>query len=96
MLVASASFLNDFPVHHIRRDKLETDELLLRWGVYTSIRAIYGAAAGFAALGAGGFFTDGTTRLIVATVTAALVAEPLDVAFNGLPSGFGRAAPGFR
>ena len=82
MLVASASLLNDFPLGHIRRHARD-GQLLLKWGVYTSIRAIYGGAAGFAAIGTGEFFNDGTTKLIVATVTAALVAEPLDVAFNG-------------
>ena len=82
MIVASASFITDFPFHHVRKQERD-GQLLLRWGIYTSIRAIYGAVAGFAALGASGFFNDGTTHLIVATVTAALVAEPLDVAFNG-------------
>jgi putative nucleotidyltransferase with HDIG domain len=82
MVVASASLLGDFPLEAIR-NKDRSGQPLLRWGVYSCIRAIYGAVAGFAALGTRGFVTDGTTRLIVATVTAALVAEPLDVAFNG-------------
>ena len=56
----------------------------LKWGVYTCIRAIYGAAAGFAASAIAPLLANGVTRLVVATVTAALVAEPLDVVFGTL------------
>jgi HD-GYP domain-containing protein (c-di-GMP phosphodiesterase class II) len=87
MIVAFASFLGEFPLDALRRRKEDSSHVvdnLFRWGVYSCTRAINGAAAGFAALAASGAVRDGTTRLIFATVTAALVAEPLDLAFAGL------------
>ena len=85
MLVAAASYAGDFPL----RDLLEATEgassNLLRWGVHTCIRAIYGAAAGFAASAITHLAPDQmTTRIVVATVTAALIAEPLDLAFGAI------------
>jgi HD-GYP domain-containing protein (c-di-GMP phosphodiesterase class II) len=62
----------------------EHGDELLRWGVYTCTRSIYGAVAGFAALKATSYFSDVTTGLVVATATAALVAEPLDLTFAAL------------
>jgi putative nucleotidyltransferase with HDIG domain len=88
MVVAAASFLGSFPMAELRSliAGKETDEQpFLRWGIYTCIRAIYGAVAGFAAVAAYHLVDAGSiTRLVVATVTAALVAEPLDLAFAGL------------
>jgi putative nucleotidyltransferase with HDIG domain len=77
MIVAASSYLGDFPLDEIRRRQPVSDSFL-KWGVYTCIRAIYGAAAGFAAAGVAGA-TTGNTRLILATVAAAVVAEPLDL-----------------
>ena len=81
--MAAASFLSDFPVDVIRtRGRLDGHgDRILRWGVYTCIRAIYGGAAGFAALGVSDITSQGTTRLVAATVAATFVAEPLDLAF---------------
>ena len=56
----------------------------LKWGIYTCIRSIYGAAAGFAAAAAAPLVGTGVARLVLATVTAALVAEPLDVVLGTL------------
>ena len=86
MIVATASFVGDFPVEALkgrRRGEIE-GELFLKWGIYTCVRAIYGAAAGFSAVAVSGMVQGGVTRLVVATVTAALVAEPLDLAFLAL------------
>jgi putative nucleotidyltransferase with HDIG domain len=82
--VAAASFIGDFPLFAGRGNRDETlgrGAPYLKWGIYTCIRAIYGAAAGYAALAAGAPFHTEVPRLIAATVTAAIVAEPLDVAF---------------
>jgi putative nucleotidyltransferase with HDIG domain len=85
MLVAAASYVADFPVGAlVTRDAGATSNVL-RWGVHTCIRAIYGAAAGFAASAASQIAPDRvTTRLVVATVTAVLIAEPLDLAFGAV------------
>ena len=87
MFVASCSLLADFPPF-VRRDKrseaFARGEPYLKWGIYTCHRAIYGAAAGLAAFEMHAVVHDEVPRLIVATVTAAVVAEPLDVAFASL------------
>jgi putative nucleotidyltransferase with HDIG domain len=85
-LVSAASYAGDFPIGAIsgRGPQAQGSDQLLRWGIYTCIRAIYGAAAGFAALAGKAVGADPTTSLVLATVTAALVAEPLDVAFASL------------
>jgi putative nucleotidyltransferase with HDIG domain len=86
-LVAAASFVGDFPVL-LARDKrplaLQQGAPYLKWGVHTCVRAIYGLAAGFAAITAAGVVQGEVTRMVVATVTASAVAEPLDVAFGAL------------
>jgi hypothetical protein len=87
LVVSASSLLGDFP--SIRRlwgdgDAAKEWDQLLKWGVYTSIRAIYGAAAGFAAVAALGLADSQTTQVVIATATAALVAEPLDLAFGAL------------
>jgi len=88
MLVAAASYIGDFPMQVLGgtgKTGKSTGQPLMKWSVHTCIRAIYGAAAGFAALAAGDLFNVGvTTRLVIATVTAAVVAEPLDLAFGAV------------
>jgi putative nucleotidyltransferase with HDIG domain len=88
LVVAACSYLGYFPTVELRAliaGESPERQPFLRWGVYTCIRAIYGAAAGFAAVAAYHLADAGTiTRLVVATVTAALIAEPLDLAFGGL------------
>jgi HD-GYP domain-containing protein (c-di-GMP phosphodiesterase class II) len=86
MFVAAGSFMGDFPVswQRARGFQRPSDGQILKWGIYTSVRAIYGAAAGFAASAVSPLVASGVTRLVIATVTAALVAEPLDVVFAAL------------
>ena len=101
MVVAGASFIGDFPRFvpaERRAEVFATGSPYLKWGVYTCIRAIYGAAAGFAALGVASLFSGDVTQLVVATATAALVAEPLDVIFAALTLKLrgGRTAPFLR
>jgi len=86
MIVAAGSFAGDFPLGALRSPRTERPggAPFLKWGVYTCVRCIYGAAAGFAAAAASPLFASGIERLVVATVTAALVAEPLDVVFGTL------------
>jgi putative nucleotidyltransferase with HDIG domain len=69
MIVAAASLLADFNPPY------------MKWGVYTSTRAITGALAGFA--GALGFALghSHTTAIVLATAFAAVVAESADAAF---------------
>src|SRR5262249_19705753 len=52
MFVAIASFAGEFPFDILRSSDAarRAGEPLLKWGVYTCIRSIYGALAGFAAL----------------------------------------------
>lgn len=86
-IVAASSFLGDFPLLTSRARRATASERgapYLKWGIYTCTRAVYGAAAGFAASAAGLPIHSEVPRLIVATITAAVVAEPLDVAFAGL------------
>ena len=82
-------YAGDFPVRPARiqseRVAVTTADSFCRWGIYTCIRAIYGAAAGFAAAKMlEPLLRRDDGSLIVATVTAALVAEPLDLAFAAL------------
>ena len=85
MIVASGSFAGDFPLV-ARRDRPDSTAAApyLKWGVYTCVRSIYGATAGFAAFAIAPLFAAGVARLVVATCVAALVAEPLDVVFGTL------------
>src|SRR5262249_30056534 len=83
-LVAAASLLGDFPAllsEPVRERIVARGGPYLRGGIYPCIRAIYGAAAGFAALAAATLVHGAVAGLVLATVTAALVAEPLDMAF---------------
>jgi putative nucleotidyltransferase with HDIG domain len=82
LVIGACSLAGDFPVAILADARNESARgQLQRWGIYTCVRAIYGAAAGFAAAKASSYFSDSTTSLIVATVVAAVVAEPLDLAF---------------
>jgi putative nucleotidyltransferase with HDIG domain len=85
LVVSAASMIGDAPIPwpgHARR--ANTRVPALKWGVYTCARAIYGAVAGFAAAAAAPLAHGETAQLVVATATAALVAEPLDLAFGVL------------
>jgi putative nucleotidyltransferase with HDIG domain len=87
LLVAAASFVGDFPYllpASRRADALVGGGSYLKWGIYTCVRAIYGAVAGFAALAAPSLVANEIARLAVATLIAAVVAETLDIAFAAL------------
>jgi putative nucleotidyltransferase with HDIG domain len=87
LLVGAASFAGEFPklLPASRRLPGQAEgERYLKWGIYTSVRAIYGSLAGFAALAAPSLATNGVARLAIATVIAAVVAEALDVALATL------------
>ena len=53
----------------------------LRWGVYTSARALTGALAGFFAAYSASLFASDLGAVVAATITAAVVANLLDVTF---------------
>jgi HD-GYP domain-containing protein (c-di-GMP phosphodiesterase class II) len=86
MIVAGASYLGDLPLLLTEEGKTQAraNEPYLKWGVYTSIRAVYGGAAGFAAQTLAPLSHGDIARLIVATVIATLVAEPLDTALSAV------------
>jgi putative nucleotidyltransferase with HDIG domain len=86
MIVAAASYVGDFPLLLQLEAKARAPggDLLLKWGIHTSIRAVYGGLAGFAALAAASLVTGDITKLVVATVAATLVAEPLDATFGAV------------
>ncbi|MDP9278570.1 MAG: HD-GYP domain-containing protein [Gemmatimonadota bacterium] len=87
MVVGSASFAGEFPrlLPSSRRDAvLARGAPYLRWGIYTCIRALSGGMAGTAAWAAVAVVGARTTGVVVATLAAAVVAEPLDVAFASL------------
>ncbi len=86
MIVAAASYLGDFPLllEGEERVRAPAGDLFLKWGIHTSIRAVYGAAAGFAALVTAPIAHGDVARLVIATVTATLVAEPLDAIFGAV------------
>jgi putative nucleotidyltransferase with HDIG domain len=69
MVVAAASMLTDFSSPY------------LKWAVYTCSRSITGAAAGLVAVGVEALVGNRLTSLAVATVTAAVTAELLDLGF---------------
>jgi len=50
-------------------------------GIYTCIRSLSGGVAGVAAWGVSSSLGTGTQAVVFATLAAAVVAEPLDVAF---------------
>src|SRR5579862_1791843 len=87
MIVAVCSLLGDFPLLMRPSDRAEAlvrGAPYLKWGIYSCVRAIYAAAAGFAAATTGDVLHNTSARLVVATAAAAIVAETLDVAFAAL------------
>jgi putative nucleotidyltransferase with HDIG domain len=86
MIVGAASFLGEFP-QFISKDRkeavLERGAPYLRWGIYTCIRSLSGGVAGVAAWGVSSLGV-GTQAVVFATLAAAVVAEPLDVAFAAI------------
>jgi putative nucleotidyltransferase with HDIG domain len=87
MFVAAASFVGDFPLLLSGRQRAQLTARgspYLKWGIYTSVRGVYGACAGFAAVAALAPLGDRVVGVVVATVVAAFVAEPLDVLFGAV------------
>lgn len=78
MIVAAASYGGEFPP--LLAASKRGSQPYLRWGIYTSVRAIYGAAAGLAASLALGQIESPVGAVAAATAAAALTAEPLDLA----------------
>jgi putative nucleotidyltransferase with HDIG domain len=68
-LVAAASMLGDFTRPY------------LRWGIYTSSRAITGAAVGWVAITTGKAFDSRSLGIAVSTIVAAVVAQAFDALF---------------
>jgi putative nucleotidyltransferase with HDIG domain len=84
MVVGAASFIGEFPqfLPRGRREAVfDRGAPYLRWGIYTCIRSLSGGVAGSAAWGASSLAGANTTAVVAATLAAAVVAEPLDVAF---------------
>src|SRR5207247_2294751 len=74
MIVAAASFIGDFPLllPSTRRAAIVARGApYLKWGIYTTSRAVYGAIAGAAATAAGSFVASGVGAVAVATAVAA-------------------------
>jgi len=69
LIVASASMLGDFTRPY------------LRWGIYTSSRAITAAAVGGVAIATSGLIDNRPIALAVSTIVAAIVAQALDCLF---------------
>ncbi len=75
MVVGAVSFLPEL------RPSPDTPSPYLRWGIYTSIRAITGGLTAIAAAGAGGLVDNGLSSIIFATTAGALLAQVLDAGF---------------
>ncbi len=87
MIVAASSYAGDFPpfLRGSQRDYvLRAGAPYFRWGIYTAIRAIYGAAAGAAAIAVHDAFSSDIRAVVAATAAATLVAEPLDLLLAAL------------
>jgi len=85
MVVAAASLVSEFPLAlSAERRALNGGAAYLRWGTYTCIRAISAGVAGLAASGGKSLVGSSTAGIVVATIAAAVVAEPLDVAFSAM------------
>jgi putative nucleotidyltransferase with HDIG domain len=69
LIVASASMLGDFTRPY------------LRWGIYTSSRAITAATVGAVAMSTSGLIENRAVALAVSTIVAAVVAQALDCFF---------------
>ena len=72
LIVASASMLGDFTRPY------------LRWGIYTSSRAITAAVVGAVAVATSGLIENRPIALAVSTIIAAVVAQALDAFFASL------------
>ena len=84
MIVGAASFLGEFPqlLPAARKEAvLDRGAPYLKWGIYTCIRSLSGGVAGAAAWAASTSFGTTTAGVVAGTLAAAVVAEPLDVAF---------------
>src|SRR5580765_2180178 len=77
MIVAACSLITEFPL-------LTRGVPYLKWGTWTCIRAIYAAVAAFAVTATWPLASSESGHLVVATATAAVVCECLDVAFGAL------------
>ncbi|HEY8791944.1 MAG TPA: HD-GYP domain-containing protein [Gaiellaceae bacterium] len=87
MVVGAASFAGEFPrlLPAARRDAVVARGApYLRWGIYTCIRALSGGFAGATAWAAVTLVGTKTSGIVAATLAAAVVVEPLDVAFAAL------------
>jgi putative nucleotidyltransferase with HDIG domain len=87
MIVAAASYVGDLPAlmsSARRAEAARRGSPYLKWGIYTCVRAIYGGAAGFAAVAAMGAVGSSAAKIAIATTVAASVAELLDQLFAGL------------
>jgi putative nucleotidyltransferase with HDIG domain len=72
MIVASASMLGDFTRPY------------LRWGIYTSSRAVTAAMVGAVAIATSGVIENRPIALAVSTIVAAVVAQALDCFFASI------------
>lgn len=72
LIVASASMLGDFTRPY------------LRWGIYTSSRAVTAAIVGVVALSTSGLIENRSLALAVSTIVAAVVAQGLDCLFASI------------
>ena len=87
MIVAAASYLGDLPAlmsPSRRAEAARRGSPLLKWGIYTCVRAIYGGAAGLSAMAAMTAVGSSAAKIAVATTVAASVAELLDQLFAAL------------
>jgi putative nucleotidyltransferase with HDIG domain len=83
MIVGAASMVTDFRAPY------------MKWGVYTSSRAITGGLAGVAAAAAIRLVANDITAIVVATVVGAVVAEGVDAGFAAITHRLrGNGAPG--
>jgi putative nucleotidyltransferase with HDIG domain len=72
LIVASASMLGDFTRPY------------LRWGIYTSSRAITAALVGAVAMATSGLIDNRSVALAVSTIVAAVAAQALDCCFASM------------
>lgn len=86
MVVAAASFAPEL------RAAPGTQSPYLRWGIYTSTRAITGGITAIAAGAAGAPISNTLTSIVVATTAGAFVAQILDAGFAALTLKLRRAA----
>lgn len=91
MVVGAASMLGDAAAAHPRAH--------LRWAIYSSTRALSGAAAGFAAMIPVALLSHPVAEIVVATLVGVLVIESADILFaviTGLVRGHAAVPAAFR